>query len=1434
MSSFITDYTFFAASAAHSSTDDEGVWTDFSNSSEPDDPKHIPPRGRILETVPMRQLARKHKRKEEMIQKQLAHRKRSSSEPPPVERTECEKDGTCTDVSNRRLSTPSPFFNRLAKVKHMQQELREQQRPTQLKGSEIINGETSSSPTDTIKKEPTFTEHGKDENWDIRLNIVKRRGGSRSKLPNNEGRQAADESKTKDANGPVATKSISLAKLREHRRRKLGIVPPNECDHDNNMPTNSQSSDSLGSLITASTAVLDSAGVPRLGNQSSESLGSLETASLPLTASELGVITHNPVAQQNRGKTTTIRQLDSNITDPDFDSKEYTVSNTSIQVSESLGSLETASTPSTERDEVTYSTSTDIDGDRGRATETTHSYPTSCNESQSQEGFEQWATFEKTGSGSSSSASSGGPYGKSTSSETDIFNRIGEQSFDEFRKMKPLRKDELFDLEGESGNDTVELTGNGLGDDTKAPLALSAQGSGKSFDFRDIEDTENVFVDPSWDAYKVYFNEFDNAKKNNGMDMFGNHNDDWISTSRDFFSLPVQTTECGRDSDAMVPRRQQVEEEKKDRDSVSLEQALEIGLVHPDSNFVDPRWPTVNEYAGHSTVSAGPLFQQSEADDANLLDDSGSGCGSSRDSSNWFPKRKEERIREYNTLEVDEESSKDETGSEESEQDDYLPSYVPQANPTDDDMLSSSEDEEFAKGPNATERVQTAASDQSDVFDFGVSDILGKNSGCVSDERPNTADPLSGIAQLALDVSNNIDEPLISLEERESLVQPLSIPLVSIPVPPPPPPSPRTSTPKKSRRSSKRSTLIPLIAPPPFERMKKWEEEKARPVEHLKKLQSRNLLPPPPPPPPPPKSFFHKGRRKRSSDKNQAFGCKEDCAVSSTIISNAWMAEKVDTAISAASLKFEQQISAEGFANFSQNNDHHSESLSKHSFGNNKSKLSTASNGGGLDQFDFHRQFVHPQSEHSPFNEAIIRVPALLSKILEFLGDPVAVCRVKMLNRRCREYVERNEHLLMREAVRLGGMSMQVRPAFWLWVTLEKMETPRNDLREEACVEELERQGREGKWHSVIERDVARAFGNLPPHKSGARLRTDSIVRALVSWGRGRMIKRGVKGEGEAPPRLTASNSYDSDVTPTDTVSDWGAVAPASSTASELDESLRFKQNNEAFSKHDDGRGELALSGSVLRDDLKVELRGKLRFVLHALAASHPDVGYCQGMDYVVAHLLRILQETIRWKAAVGTLPEIIESAPQSSGMDGLSQEALSEQYCKIDQTLVVEETLFHVMESFFGTYNLRHFYYPELRCLKTCCRVFERLIQLKLPVLADHFEHHELNVGLFALGWFQTLFLYLPSMPSATVCHMWDIWLVERSFKIFFRVGTAILFLSQPILLNHELEGMMSYLNTFPDATLLSPDILIACALQIKVTNKLLMELEREVIRTM
>ncbi|KAK1740621.1 TBC domain-containing protein [Skeletonema marinoi] len=514
---------------------------------------------------------------------------------------------------------------------------------------------------------------------------------------------------------------------------------------------------------------------------------------------------------------------------------------------------------------------------------------------------------------------------------------------------------------------------------------------------------------------------------------------------------------------------------------------------------------------------------------------------------------------------------------------------------------------------------------------------------------------------------------------------------------------------------------------------------------------------------------------------------------------------------------------------------------------------------------------IFPKTSPSPFETAVWNDPSIILSVLSFLGNPVTVCVFKRLNVFCNRVVCENEHVLMRDAVRLGGMSKYVRPSFWLWVT-EKSQPedpiPPIPQRQGLGLRGLSKQKQEyyrgrdfmilkdlgaaGKWHPIIERDVTRAFGNMPPHKTGARYRQDSIVRALVTFGREELIRSSRSFQPKAMDRLPEGSqakhfklssrldhrqdeycdSSDGSLTPTDTVSDWGGISPVASYASEDHaagnvEDLKVQvvsyesMDGNSKSKLSTAKSDISdpvLCGNALTTEMKVDMQKKLRSILHALAARHQGVGYCQGMDYIVAHLLRVLQDTI--------LLRIIKSEDWHTMPNDMLRKRMSEIN---SNTEIVEEVVFRVMDTFFTTYSLQHMYWPELRCLKTCCRVFEILIRQKLPVLADHFEHHDLNVGLFALGWFQTLFLYLPSMPSATVCHMWDIWLVERSFKIFFRVGTAILFLSQPTLLNHDLEGMMTYLNTFPDATLLRADILIPCALQIKITNKMLVEIEME-----
>ncbi|KAI2503677.1 hypothetical protein MHU86_10801 [Fragilaria crotonensis] len=194
---------------------------------------------------------------------------------------------------------------------------------------------------------------------------------------------------------------------------------------------------------------------------------------------------------------------------------------------------------------------------------------------------------------------------------------------------------------------------------------------------------------------------------------------------------------------------------------------------------------------------------------------------------------------------------------------------------------------------------------------------------------------------------------------------------------------------------------------------------------------------------------------------------------------------------------------------------------------------SRASANEGVVQVDFvrygRRYEKPPETNPSPFENAGWTLPSVVLVVIGFLGDPVAVCRMKMVNRFCKRIISENEHTVMRDAVRAGGMSMNVRPAFWLWVTLEKCgsgrpEVPTNKHSNlDHCnpssvypvpskIAKLAQRGREGPWHRVIKRDVTRAFGNMPPHKTGAKLRADSIVRALVTFGQGRLIKRGVKG----------------------------------------------------------------------------------------------------------------------------------------------------------------------------------------------------------------------------------------------------------------------------------------------------------------------------------
>lgn len=208
----------------------------------------------------------------------------------------------------------------------------------------------------------------------------------------------------------------------------------------------------------------------------------------------------------------------------------------------------------------------------------------------------------------------------------------------------------------------------------------------------------------------------------------------------------------------------------------------------------------------------------------------------------------------------------------------------------------------------------------------------------------------------------------------------------------------------------------------------------------------------------------------------------------------------------------------------------------------------------------------------------------------------------------------------------------------------------------------------------------------------------------------------------------------------------------------------------------------------------------QLSEVLHALAGRFPDVGYCQGMDYIAAHILDMVQQS-------NTTP------------------------------IRPVERAFWMLVALFETYGLRHMFCPGLPKLQLCCYQTQELFTLLVPALAQHFEQQHVMIDMFIVGWYQTLFLYLNVLPPSTLLRIWDIFLLEKSSKILIRVTLALFCIAYEANVHEQsIDQVMQFFNTFKDRgeVLLREDkLLFEHALGIKVTNTMLSKLQKQYKRT-
>ncbi|XP_054717998.1 rab GTPase-activating protein 1-like [Uloborus diversus] len=185
--------------------------------------------------------------------------------------------------------------------------------------------------------------------------------------------------------------------------------------------------------------------------------------------------------------------------------------------------------------------------------------------------------------------------------------------------------------------------------------------------------------------------------------------------------------------------------------------------------------------------------------------------------------------------------------------------------------------------------------------------------------------------------------------------------------------------------------------------------------------------------------------------------------------------------------------------------------------------------------------------------------------------------------------------------------------------------------------------------------------------------------------------------------------------------------------------------------------------------------------ICKAYSIYDPEVGYCQGLSFLIAALLLHMPE----------------------------------------------EQAFGVFMKIMFDYSTRDMFRNGFEQLHLKFFQLQKLMEDQLPELASHFEDLGIEVHMFASQWFLTLFT--AKFPLNLVFFIIDLFLLE-GIDVIFQVAVALLMLSQKELLALDFEGVLKHFRVSLPKKYRSEDfakLLIRNALKVKV--KRLKKYERD-----
>lgn len=155
--------------------------------------------------------------------------------------------------------------------------------------------------------------------------------------------------------------------------------------------------------------------------------------------------------------------------------------------------------------------------------------------------------------------------------------------------------------------------------------------------------------------------------------------------------------------------------------------------------------------------------------------------------------------------------------------------------------------------------------------------------------------------------------------------------------------------------------------------------------------------------------------------------------------------------------------------------------------------------------------------------------------------------------------------------------------------------------------------------------------------------------------------------------------------------------------------------------------------------------------VLKCISIIEPEIGYVQGMGYMVAILLLYVDKV----DAFNIMLKIINNK----------------------------------------TYGMKPFYMPQMPGLKISFYIFLSLFKKFMPRLHEHLLLEMIPPAMYATKWFMTIFS--TNIPIELTLRIWDVFFIEGQ-KIVYRIALAILKINEKALLTADCEKVSIILKNY------------------------------------